>query len=101
MMGEKTEDGRDKLIIFDNHWHARRPVETFDGDKYSYVRIYAIDEKENTVELLKSYKSRKSKIRSNGVATKKRVFSMSGYLNKPVDEFEGIINEYDRKSGKV
>ena len=101
MMGEKTEDGRDKLIIFDNHWHARRPVETFDGDKYSYVRIYAIDEKEHTVELLKSYKSRKSKIRSNGVATKKRIFSMSGYLNKPVDEFEGIINEYDRKSGKV
>lgn len=101
MMGEKTEDGRDKLIIFDNHWHARRPVETFDGDKFSYVRIYAIDEKNQSVELLKSYKSRKSKIRSNGIAEGNRIFSMSGYLNKPIGEFEGIINEYDRKSTKV
>lgn len=101
MMGEKTKDGREKMIIFDNHWHARRPVETFDGDKYSYVRIYAIDEENMTVELLKSYKSRKSKIRSNGIVTGNRVFSMSGYLNKPLEQYEGIINEYNRKTGKV
>lgn len=101
MLGEKTKDGRDKMIIFDNHWHARRPVETFDGDKFSYVRIYAIDEENGTVELLKSYKSRKSKIRSNGIIVGKRVFGMSGYLNKPLDGYEGIINEYSRKTGKV
>lgn len=100
-MEEMTEDNRKKLILFDNHWHARRPVENFDGDKFSYVRIYAIDEEKKTVELRKSYKSRKSKIRSNGVAVKKRIFSMSGYLNKPVNGFEGIITEYDRSSEKV
>jgi arylsulfate sulfotransferase len=101
MMGEKTEDGRDMLIVFDNHWQARRPISTFDGDKNSYVRIYAIDDRANTAELLQSYKSRKSKIRSNGIAVKDRVFAMSGYLNKPVSEFEGIISEYSRADGKV
>lgn len=101
MMGEKTEDGREKLMIFDNHWQARRPAPGFDGDKSSYVRIYAIDEKEHTAQILQNYKSRKSKIRSNGIATENRVFSMSGYLNKPVDEFEGMISEFDRGSGKL
>jgi hypothetical protein len=101
MMGEQTEDGKELLLIFDNHWQARRPIPSFDGDKNSYARIYAIDEKEKTVELLQNYKSRKSKIRSNAIALKDSIFVMSGYLNKPVDEFEGIISEHDRKSGKV
>ncbi len=101
MLNEKTAEGENKLIIFDNHWHARRPVESFDGDKSSYVRIYAIDENAHTVRLLQKYKCRKSKIRSNAIATDERIFSMSGFLNKPVDEYEGMINEYDRKSGKV
>lgn len=101
MLGEKTDEGEDKLIIYDNHWHARRPVKSFDGNKFSYVRIYAIDENARTVRLLQNYKCKKSKIRSNAIAVDDRIFSMSGFLNKPVEEYEGMINEYDRESGKV
>lgn len=101
MLPKPTKDGRRRMIIYDNHWHKRRPVENFDGDRKSYVRIYAIDEENHTVSLLESYGSPKSKIRSNGILKKKRVLSMSGYLNTPLDEHEGMITEFSRKTGKV
>lgn len=90
-----------QMIIYDNHWHKRRPMATFDEDKKSYVRIYEIDEENKTVSLKQSYGNIKSKIRSNGIVQGDRVFSMSGYLNEPVDGYDGIVTEFDKKSGKV
>ncbi len=90
-----------QLIIYDNHWHKRRPVKDFDHDSHSYVRIYEIDEKHKTVALKQSYGNEKSKIRSNGILLKDRIFSMSGYLNEPVNGYDGMITEFDKDSGDV
>lgn len=91
------------MIIYDNHWDKRRPAKNFDGDINSYVKIYTLNEKQGTVELNKSFPSWKSKIRSNGiyVEDKNRLFVMSGYLEPPMDEMEGLIYEYDFKSGEL
>lgn len=96
-----SEEGRKRLIIYDNHWHKRRPVESFDQDKKSYVRIYEIDENNKTVSLQNSYRTTKSKIRSNGIETKRRIFAMSGSLVKNIDGYQGRITEFDKKTGKV
>ena len=101
LLPEKTKDGKRQLIIYDNHWHKRRPVTNFDGDKKSYVRIYEIDEEAGTVSLQQSYGSPKSKIRSNGVISGKRLFSMSGYLVKMIDGNQGMITEHNKKTGKI
>ena len=102
---EKTKEGKRQMILYDNHWHARRPIATFDGDVKSYVKIYEIDEKEKTILLQKRYGTKKSKIRSNGVVVGDRVFSMSGCLLKPLKGsmkgVEGLIGEFDKKSGKL
>lgn len=93
--------GRKTLIIYDNHWNKRRPVESFDGDEKSYVRIYTIDEVENTVRLQSSYQTTKSKIRSNGIVTGDHVFAMSGALVESIDGYQGRITEFDRESGEI
>lgn len=98
---EKQPGAKNPLILYDNHWHKRRPVKGFDNDSKSYVRIYEIDEKGKTVSLRKSYGNVKSKIRSNGILLKDRVFSMSGYLNEPQKGYDGLITEFDKDSGEV
>lgn len=98
--GEQKGSKR-SLILYDNHWHKRRPVKGFDNDNNSYVRIYEIDEENRTVTLKKSYGNVKSKIRSNGILLKDRVFSMSGYLNEPLEGYDGLITEFDKDSGEV
>lgn len=99
LSGDGEKDKR--LIIYDNHWNKRRPVDSFDGDRKSYVRIYAIDERRNTVTLQSSYRTTKSKIRSNGVVLGDRVFAMSGALVKQIGGYKGRITEFDQRSGKI
>lgn len=91
------------LIIYDNHWHKRRPVPFFDKDKASYVRIYTINEKERTLAHLKNFASAKSKIRSNGILNFDRncLFVMSGYLEPPIDGCDGMIYEYEYTTGRL
>lgn len=91
------------MIIFDNHWHKRRSVDFFDNDPDSFVNIYTINEKEGTVALFKQYRCPKSKIRSNGILEyeRKRVFAMEGNLEPPIDEYLGMIREYDYESGTL
>lgn len=96
-----AEAGKRRMIIYDNHWHKRRPVKGFDNDNQSYVRIYEIDEEQKTATLMQSYGNVKSKIRSNGIQLKGRIFSMSGYLNKPLNGYDGLITEFDKDSGEV
>lgn len=98
---EQGEGGRRRMIIYDNHWNKRRPVPGFDKDEKSYVRLYDIEEEKRTVTLRESYGDVKSKIRSNGIVKKDRVFSMSGYLVKPMNGYDGLITEFDRISGEV
>lgn len=93
--------GRKRMIIYDNHWAKRRPVETFDNDKKSYVRIYEIDEKEHTVTLQGNFATPKSTIRSIGLVIEDRVMAMSGVMVKEMDGCLGRITEFDRKSGKI
>lgn len=97
------EDASDKkrMIIYDNHWAKRRPMETFDGDKKSYVRIYEIDEKEHTVTMQGNFATPKSTIRSIGLVIGDRVMAMSGALLKAKDGCKGRITEFDRESGKI
>ena len=99
LLAQKEESGDLLLMLYDNHWQKRRPVSFFDGDKNSYVRIYAIDERKKTVSLWKSYACDKSKIRSNGLLEAQHIFAMSGFLEPEQEGFQGQINEYDRKSG--
>ena len=99
-LSEQTGDNK-TLIIYDNHWNKRRPVESFDGDEKSYVRIYEINEKENTVQLQSSYQTTKSKIRSNGIVMGDHVFAMSGALVDSIEGCQGRITEFDRESGEV
>lgn len=96
-----SDQKKKRLIIYDNHWQKRRPVESFDQDKKSYVRIYEIDENSRTVTLQNSYRTTKSKIRSNGIETERRIFAMSGSLVKNIDGYQGRITEFDKKTGKV
>ncbi len=98
---DQPAQGPRQLIIYDNHWHKRRPMKSFDNDKKSYVRIYEIDEAAGTVALKKSYQNTKSRIRSNGIVKDGRLFSMSGYLDKPTDDHDGIITEFNKKTAKV
>lgn len=97
---ERTQDGSRKLILFDNHWHARRPIQSFDGDKFSHARIYEINEAASTVRLLEDFRCPKSKIRSNAITIGDRAFAMCGFLNKNIKDHAGTIIEYDRATGK-
>lgn len=97
---DEENTAKRRLIIFDNHWNARRPISSFDGDKSSHARIYEIDEKAFTVRLLEDYKCPKAKIRSNAVVTNERLFAMCGFLNKKIKDNAGTIIEFDRQTGK-
>lgn len=96
-----SKSGNRQLIIFDNHWHARRPIDSYDGDKLSHVRIYEINESELTVSLAEDYKCPKTKIRSNAVPFENRIFAMCGFLNKKIDDHAGVITEFNRTTGKI
>lgn len=97
---ERTTKGQRQLIIFDNHWHARRPVDSFDGDKFSHARLYEIDEENKSVRLLKDYRCPKTKIRSNTVCTENHIYAMCGFLNKKVENHAGVILTFDQRSPK-
>lgn len=99
----ESKDEEMKLIIFDNHWCKRRPVENYDEDPNSYGRIYRIHPKTHTVELLDSFESIKSKIRSNAIYAPEanRVYVMSGYLEPAREDYNGMLYEYDLQSHEL
>lgn len=93
------------MIIFDNHWQKRTPIDFFDESrKGSYVKFYRIDEKKRTVTFIKEFESLKTPLRSIGhyVPESRRVFVMSAYLEKTTDDgCDGIIYEYDYETGEL
>ncbi len=95
------------LIIYDNHTQARRKVDFYDGKPDSYVRIYTLNEKENTVSLFKSYPLQRSSIRSNAVyeAEAGRIMAMSGKhskgkLSKNTSQAKSSVVEFDYETGE-
>lgn len=88
------------IMVYDNHWNTQRKVDFFDGDTNSYVSVYVVDEKKETVHQTHTYQSVKSKITSNCAYDKKtnRIFSFGGYLDPLIDGRKGMIYEYEYES---
>lgn len=91
------------IMVYDNHWHKRRPAKSFDGDPLTYVSFYDVNEKDMTVSLFKRFASPKTRIRANGVyvGDKGRVYNMAGSYAEPVDGDGGGVFEYDFETGEV
>lgn len=89
--------GNDRLMIYDNHTNKRHPVKDFDKDRKSYVKVFRLDMENKRADLIQSFPSEKSTIRSNGIWCEKenRMFVMSGYLSRKIEENQGAIYEYD------
>ncbi len=94
-----------QMIIFDNHWQKRTPIDFFDNSrKGSYVKFYRIDEKNRTVSFLKEFESLKTPLRSIGhyVPESHRVFVMAAYLEETTEDgCDGLIYEYDYETGTL
>ncbi|MFQ9515129.1 MAG: aryl-sulfate sulfotransferase [Eubacterium sp.] len=91
------------LIIYDNHTQKRVPVDYYDNDEQSSVKIYTINENAKTVSLYKSFSFERSNIRSNGILEEKagRVMAMNGKLQNKEEERNSSIIEFDYRSEKV
>lgn len=91
------------IIVYDNHIHTRRPVEFYDKDKDSHVRIYTINEKEKTMSLFKSFPNRRSTLRSIGIFEKEagRVIAMNGKQKNSADSWTSSVVEFDYETGEV
>lgn len=101
VISEQVASKKKQLIIYDNHWNKRRPILTFDGKQTSFVRIYEINETEHTIRMQESFECPKSHIRSNAVVEGNSIFAMSGYLTNPIEEKEGMIVEFNRRSKEI
>lgn len=97
-----SEGKKENIIIFDNHWAKRRPVEGFAETEDSYVKIYEIDAVDKTVTMTKKYTTVKSKITSNPLLTEdKRVFAIGAFLEPRIENRGGMIDEFDYESGEL
>lgn len=92
-----------QMIVYDNHWDRRRPVEFYDGDEeHSYLSIFTIDEQKMTVSMEHTTKCPNSRIRSNAILELEqgRIFNMAGDLVPDLEGNKGIIEEYDYETGE-
>ena len=67
---EEDLDGDPQTIhisMFDNHVDGSRKIESYDGQKLSYLKVYTVNESEGTVDLEKEFSVERSKITSNAV----------------------------------
>ncbi len=98
-----AKEGYRYYLIFDNHRLNRRPIKGYKEDGYSYINIYAIDEKDMTVTQEKHFQIDLSIVRSNARydGDSNRLFNMSGCMARENEEFRGKIEEYDYDSGAL
>lgn len=91
------------IMLYDNHWQTKRKVDFFDGKEQSYVTVYTVNEKENTVRQEKLFPGVRSIITSNCTydADSNHIFSFGGYLHPFVEEQKGMIYEFDYSSREV
>ena len=89
-----------EITMFDNH---RNPeADYYDHKKGSFVTVYAVNEKEKTVSLLKKLKVVKANVTSNTVydADSGHIFGMCGTV-KTDGIKTGMTYEFDYESGEI
>ncbi len=92
-----------QIAMFDNHYNQHRKVSYFDDTNKSYIKIYAVNVKKGTVELLHNYESDFSRITSDYIyiPDAKRIFSVCAYFDPKIDGNGGMVYEYDYDSEEV
>lgn len=94
-----------EVAVFDNHWQGTRKIKTYYKEGKSSVKVYAINEKEGTVTMLRNFLGLTSKITSNFVfnSDAMTMFYMGGFLAHPEDNNgrKAIIYEFDYETNKV
>lgn len=92
------------LVLFDNHNDKNRPVDYFDNNDYSYVKMYNINEKTGTVTQGNIYQATYARITSNYILKydQKRMFAVCANLGtKTEDGAKSMIIEYDYDTCKA
>ena len=91
------------IMLFDNHWHKRRKVKSFDKDPMSYISIFEINDTERTVKMKSASPCKKSIIRSNSVLFPEanRLFAMCGFLEPMLQDNLGMISEMNYETSEV
>ena len=71
-----------EVAVYDNHWKGTRKIKSYYKEGGSSVKVYAINEKEGTVTLLKNFLGVTSKITSNFIFNDEAMtmFSMEDFL---------------------
>ena len=95
------DDNMNQIIVYDNHYAKRRPVESFDNSEYSYVRIYTVNEDTGSFSLYTDYPTEKSTIRSNAFTQNDRLLAMNGHHIDDNGGDYGSVCEFDRLSGML
>ena len=89
-----------EITMFDNH---RNPeADYYDHEKGSFVTVYAVNEKEKTVSLLKKLKVVKANVTSNTIydADSGHIFGMCGTVKSGTAK-TGMTYEFDYESGEI
>ena len=89
-----------EITMFDNH---RNPeADYYDHEKGSFVTVYAVNEKEKTVSLLKKLPVVKANVTSNTIydADSGHIFGMCGTVKSGTAK-TGMTYEFDYESGEI
>ena len=100
---ETDLDGDDQTIevsMFDNHHVKVRKsdvLQYFDGEKESYLLVYAVNEAEKTVKQIKKIPTVWSTITSSAIydADSNHIFGMCGHVKDSEDKRRGMNYEFD------
>ena len=100
---ETDLDGDDQTIevsMFDNHYVKVRKsdvLQYFDGEKESYLLVYAVNEAEKTVKQIKKIPTVWSTITSSAIydADSNHIFGMCGHVKDSEDKRRGMTYEFD------
>ena len=100
---ETDLDGDDQTVevsMFDNHYVKVRKSDVlkyFDGDKESYLLVYAVNEAEKTVKQIKKIPTVWSTITSSAIydADSNHIFGMCGHVKDSEDKRRGMTYEFD------
>ena len=96
-------DGDDQTVeisMFDNHYVKVRKADVlkyFDGEKQSYLLVYAVNEEKKTVQQIKKIPTVWSTITSSTIydADSNHIFGMCGHRKKSDDGRRGMTYEFD------
>ena len=91
-----------EITVFDNHTPHDNDGKYYDDAEGSYVTVYAVNEKEKTVSLLKKLQMIRASVTSNTIydAESGHIFGMCG-TTKENGEKRGMTYEFDYETGEV